>query len=302
MRLSTEANATAALFPGQGEQRLGMFTALTGTKNYKYYLEAVSDLLSTNIRDVLSGDITLAINTNAISSLLTVTASTLYLERYLEDNDRPDFFGGYSVGQWMAISAATEMKFLDLAKIIFKRAQLMDECCADLSSRMMAVIGLHEFEVEQACEELRDAGNSIWISNYNAPGQFSLAMRTSSHRAARKKLQGLQPKRLIDLPVSGGWHSPLLEPARKNFIIYLEQHLGKLDLTRVINNVNGELFPAGDQVQQLGAHLSHPVRWEDGIRSLIAAGCQEFIEVGFGNQLTKFGFFIDRSRSHRTLG
>ena len=98
MKLSTEANATAALFPGQGEQQLGMFRALTGTKNYKYYLEAVSDLLSTNIRDVLSGDITLAINTNAISSLLTVTASTLYLERYLEDNDRPDFFGGYSVG------------------------------------------------------------------------------------------------------------------------------------------------------------------------------------------------------------
>ena len=69
----------------------------------------------------------------------------------------------------------------------------------------------------------------------------------------------------------------------------------------VIDNVTGELFPQDIKQMkvQLAKHISSPVLWEKGINTLINLDCKQFFEIGYGNTLTKFGFFIDRSLQHK---
>jgi [acyl-carrier-protein] S-malonyltransferase len=71
----------------------------------------------------------------------------------------------------------------------------------------------------------------------------------------------------------------------------------------LIDNVTGEPFPQDVEAMKasLVRHLSRPVLWEKGIRHLLALGVRTFVEIGFGNTLTKFGFFIDRSARHSTF-
>jgi [acyl-carrier-protein] S-malonyltransferase len=293
---------TALLFPGQGEQCARMFDGLRQSSNFKRTLETVSGLLEINIEAALSGKESLDFNRNTVSSLLTAAASALFLEKYLQQNARPDFYAGYSVGQWMAIGAANQLEFDQVAEIIFERAKLMDSCFSDIDGCMISVIGLHREEVEQACVELRNAGNRVWLSNYNAPGQYSLAMDSDSRARVRERLQQLDPKKLVDLPVAGAWHCPLLMLSRTRFEAYLAEHIAAPVLVNVANNVSGAFFPDSNPNYHLSAHLTEPVRWEQCMRSLISEGCTEFVEVGYGKQLTKFGFFIDRKKSYKSLG
>ncbi|MDB3923283.1 ACP S-malonyltransferase [Luminiphilus sp.] len=279
-----------------------MFDGLRQSGSFKRTLEAVSGLLGVNVEAALSGKESLDFNRNTVSSLLTAAASALFLEKYLQQHARPDFYAGYSVGQWMAIGAANQFEFAQVAEIIFERAKLMDSCFSDTDGCMISVIGLHQEEVEQACVEARDAGDQVWLSNYNAPGQYSLAMESVSHARVCDRLHQLAPKKLVELPVAGAWHCPLLEPSRTQFESYLAEHTSAPRLVNVANNVSGDLFPDDNQNAHLAAHLTEPVRWEQCIRSLIREGCTEFVEVGYGMQLTKFGFFIDRSKSHKALG
>ena len=46
--------------------------------------------------------------------------------------------------------------------------------------------------------------------------------------------------------------------------------------------------------EQLVSHVTSPVKWDAGVKTLVGLGCDRFIEVGYGNVLTKFGFMIDR--------
>ena len=292
----------ALLFPGQGEQQLQMFSAVRASSKFAEIAGVLSELLGVNLNAVLDGKAKLDINKNAASSLLTVGCSALYLAQYLEENPPPRFLAGYSVGQWTAIYARTSFTFEALAQIVYRRAKMMDECFAESPGCMLGVIGLLEAEVEDACAVLREGGEAVWISNYNAPGQYSLAMSASSIGAVEDYLINFGPRKLVRLPVAGAWHSPLLMDVKVKFANYLAKISPAMDLHGIANNVSGELFGCEDCTEQLAAHLVSPVRWEACIRALISVGCDEFVEIGFGKQLTKFGFFIDRSLAHRALG
>ena len=37
------------------------------------------------------------------------------------------------------------------------------------------------------------------------------------------------------------------------------------------------------------------------MRALLSKGAKRFVEIGYGNVLTKFGFFIDRSVEHQAF-
>ena len=68
----------------------------------------------------------------------------------------------------------------------------------------------------------------------------------------------------------------------------------------VVDNVTGEFLPTTISALQdtLAQHLVAPVLWEQGMRRMIGEGVDRFLEVGFGDMLSKFGFFIDRTRKH----
>lgn len=106
------------------------------------------------------------------------------------------------------------------------------------------------------------------------------------------------------LPVSGAWHCKLLENAKKHFEEYL-QSISLIELKYpTIDNTSGDFLPKNinNYKHLLASHISNPVMWEKGIKKLLNYDCKEFIEIGYGKTLTKFGFFIERNNiAHKSF-
>lgn len=297
-----QSDKQAVCFPGQGAHNAEMLSKYTSMPDFASRYAVVCDVLGFSPLEKIAKD-PASVNSNSISSLLTVLASCLAFSRYRESGQPTDFLSGYSVGQYTALHFSGCFEYDQLVKIVATRAQLMDRCFSDKKGSMIAIAGIPQEKIEALLEELHDEGFQIWISNYNCFGQYSLAGEKEAIDETLKRAEKLEPKRLVELPVGGAWHSPLLNQARDDFQNFLKELNWRNTSIPVINNVSGDFMPGSiDAIKaELVKHLSHPVRWEHGIRTLISSGCKTFTEVGYGNVLTKFGFFIDRGLDFKTF-
>jgi [acyl-carrier-protein] S-malonyltransferase len=288
------------LFPGQGGHCNGMLDAHAATRDFIELYSIVCDVLGYSLLERTANDPDV-INTNLASSMFTVLASCLAWRCFREQ--APDFVAGYSVGQLTALHVAGCFDFPELVQLVAVRAKMMDQCFRSAPGAMLAVIGLPQKTVEEICARLQTQEHSIWISNFNCLGQYSLSGTPEAVAAAKILCAEEKPKKLLDLPVAGAWHSPLLSECQAPFAVHVRDRDWHHLRLPVIDNVTGDFFP--DDVtqikEQLVKHLTHPVRWEAGLKRLVGEGCTRFVEIGYGNVLTKFGFFIDRNAKYESF-
>lgn len=289
------------LFPGQGAHCESMLDGLADHPNFETRYRIVSERLG---QEPLSRrnepDF---INSNKVSSLLTVLASSISLDIARAAGIDPYCAAGYSVGQWTALYAAGVVCFEDLVEIVWTRASFMDQCFENKRGAMLAVIGLPLKTVEEICSQFVASGDFLAVSNVNCVGQYSLAGSESAVHAATAVLEGYMPKKLARLPVAGAWHCQLLAEASREFESYLSGISLKPWTIPVCDNVTGEFLPADERrlKTSLARQVSSPVLWEKCINTMAAHGCTELMELGFGNVLTKFGFFINRKVTHSSF-
>lgn len=299
-----DSDATAWVFPGQGAHCPQMLEPFRDVAGFDEHYDRVCRLLD---RDVLAEarQTPERLNRNVDSSLLTVLASVLCLERIRQSADVfPRAAAGYSVGQWTALHAVGAIRVDQLFRLVHRRAQLMDACVAALPPcGMLAVIGVSEADVRRVCDETTRAGLALEIANENAPAQFSLAGTLEALQLAETRLAVFRPKRLQRVPVAGPWHSSLMKPVVFSLRALLEEEDFAPLRVPVIDNTTGEWLPTDPArcKDALAAQVAAPVRWSRGIRTLIGSGVRQAVEVGYGDLLTKFGFFIDRSARHTAL-
>lgn len=293
----------ALLFPGQGAQAPEMLAPFAAAPRFSERAAAVAEALGEDTLARLEAGDAAFLERNAVSSLLTVLASRLALDLAGPSLATPVGLAGYSVGQWTALHAAGGLGFTELVRVVHRRAELMDASVARQPGGMIGVIGLGQAEVEEVCAAVREQGLGLWIANDNCVGQLSLAGEPAALDAALEELGTRAPKRLLRLPVAGPWHCELMRGAAEPFRTFLDEIDLRAPRSPVVDNVTGEFLPEDPAAlrDQLALHLYRPVRWQTGIRSLIAAGARELVEVGYGDLLTRFGFFIDRTVRHRAL-
>lgn len=303
--LSYQKNTDVALlFPGQGGHDLKMLAGISDTAEFSEYYPIVSQALGTSPLDKLAQGDTGYLNQNLVSSLLTVLSSAVCLERYVKRHgNEAHSLAGYSVGEWTALYAGGALSFEQLVRILKKRCELMDACFNERGGAMLGVIGVAEKDLAAFCREIeQEQGEFIRISNYNSPGQYSIAGSGNAIELALASIDQLRPKKALALPVSGAWHCDLLQRAALQFARYLAEVPLKQPAIPIIDNVTGKYLPTDlhQLKQQLAKHLSRPVRWIDGVRFLAGRGCKRMVEIGYGKVLTKFGFFIDFNLSHQS--
>lgn len=236
---------------------------------------------------------------NVVSSLLTAGASLVLLERLRASEIEPVALAGYSVGQWVALHAAGALGRDALLGFIAARARVMDEVMEAVGpGGMLAVIGVGRGPLGLLCQEAQAAGGVLEIANDNAPGQLTLSGDAAGLAFAERRLPSLQPRRVRRLAVAGAWHSRLMGPAVPRLTPLIDA-LGLQPLRLpLIDNATGGWLDAGAPTATLARHVAGPVLWAQGIRTMADAGASSFIEVGYGDMLSRFGFFIDRDRRH----
>lgn len=290
----------AGLFPGQGAHSPQMFDEIKHTKvfmeihdfiNNKYCIDLLSFSKEKNL-----------FNSNLISSLSTFITSTSSYNLYKQSNELRAYCG-YSIGQYTAMYHAGMLPLDIVLDLIFKRAEIMNDALKNISSGMLAVIGLSEETINELCEKISTSNNQVQISNYNCYGQYTLSGNLNAIDSIADSLEKLGAKKVLKLNVEGAWHCKLLKSASIRFRRLLDS-INFLDANvPVLDNYSGNILPK-DSIQirnSLAKHLSNPVKWESCIKTMEKIGVDSFVEIGYGQVLSKFGFFINRKLSFKSF-
>ncbi len=198
----------------------------------------------------------------------------------------PDMVAGHSLGEFSALVAAGALSFEDGLRLVHARALAMQEACEQAPGTMAAIIGLPDEKVEEVCKEISKPDCVVIPANYNNPGQLVISGNVEAVNAACEKLKEAGAKRALLLPVSGAFHSPLMQPAKDKLQAAIEQTEVKAPKCPVYQNVDAMPHTDAAEIKQnLIAQLTSSVRWTKSVQNMIADGATDFTECGPGKAL-----------------
>jgi len=277
---------TAYIFPGQGAQFSGM-----GKELYEENPKAKA--LFDKANDILGFEITKIMFEGSAEDLqqTSVTQPAVYLHSVIKalcaDEFKADMVAGHSLGEFSSLAVAGVLSFEDGLRLVAQRSEAMQKACEINPSTMAAVLRLEDEQVETICAEVAaETGEVVVAANYNCPGQLVISGSVKGIEAACEAMKAAGAKRALILPVGGGFHSPMMEPAREQLAAAIEATEFNKPSCPIYQNVTAK--PSKDIAtikENLIAQLTAPVRWTQSVTNMVADGATEFVECGPGKVL-----------------
>ncbi len=285
----------AYIFPGQGAQYTGM-----GLDLYEKYPEAqelferANKILGFSITDIMFQGSAEDLKQTKVTQPAIFLHSVI-MSKMMGDSFKPDMVAGHSLGEISALVANKTLEFEAALKLVYKRALAMQEACELEPSTMAAVLGMDDELVESICAEIE---GTVVAANYNCPGQLVISGDLAAVGKACEVLKERGAKRALILPVGGAFHSPLMEPARKELAEAIEATTFSTPSCPIYQNVSTFAVTDPEEIKKnLVFQLTAPVKWTHSVKNMITDGATEFIEVGPGKVLQGLVKKIDRTVS-----
>jgi len=273
----------AYVFPGQGAQFSGMGKDLyEANARAKDLFEKANTILGFRITDIMfSGSDEELKQTKVTQPAIFIHSVVMAM---VSETFAPDMVAGHSLGEFSALVANKTLSFEDGLKLVSQRAMAMQKACELTPSTMAAVLGLDDAKVEEVCASITD--EIVVPANYNCPGQLVISGSLKGVEIACEKLKTAGAKRALILPVGGAFHSPLMEPARKELAAAIGATKFSAPICPVYQNVTTKGSTNIDEIKtNLISQLTAPVKWTQSIRKMVADGATNFIECGPGKVL-----------------
>ena len=295
-----ERGAVGFVFPGQGSQYLGMLSTIAGDESViRDTFSEASDILSFDLwslsQDGPAESQALTANTQPLILTASVALYRLWLQR---GGRRPDVVAGHSLGEFSALVAAGSLAFSDGVKLVRLRGEAMQAAVPIGDGAMAAVLGLDDEVIKSVCAEASIEGAAqVMGVNFNSPGQVVIAGHADAVAQASLALKAAGAKRILPLPVSAPFHTPLMQPAA----VVLNNALADIALADaqvpVISNVDAHPHQGSATIAELLVQqVVAPVQWTGCVQTMLELGCTSFIECGPGKVLAGLLRRIDRSK------
>ena len=275
----------AILFPGQGAQAVGMGQELSRSFPIaRQTFEEADDLLSYSLSKIMfEGPETLLVETRYSQLALFAAGAAAFRVVQQELSLEPAAAAGLSLGEYTALFASGRLGFAETLSLVRLRAELMNEACETSKGTMAAVLGLAAEQIEEIVSGIP----SVWVANYNCPGQTVISGTLEGVEKAMVCLKEKGAKRVLPLSVHGAFHSGLMQSAANLLGPAIQRAPIVESLAAFAMNVPGDFVEGVDAVKQnLTLQVTHPVRWEQSVRALMGQSIDVYLELGCGKTLT----------------
>lgn len=287
---------TAFLFSGQGAQKLGMAKDLYDEFDIvRETFDQASQVLGYDLRGLIDND-EAKLNETQYTQPAILTTSVAILRLLSEQGIKPDLVAGLSLGEYSALVASGALGFAEAVALVAKRGQYMTEAAPTGSGKMVAVMNTEAALIEEICEQASERG-IVSPANYNTPAQIVIGGQAEAVDYAVELLKEAGVKRLIELKVSGPFHTAILKPASEKLAKELEQVNFNSFKLELISNTTAKVMKDTEIKELLTRQVMEPVRFYESIETMKELGVQRFIEVGPGKVLSGFIKKIDKEAS-----
>ncbi|MBS9774626.1 MAG: ACP S-malonyltransferase [Tenacibaculum sp.] len=285
----------AYVFPGQGSQFVGMGLNLyEKSSQAKELFEKANDILGFSITNIMFKGTEDELKQTKVTQPAIFLHSVI-LAKVLGEDFKPEMVAGHSLGELSALVASEVLSFEDGLKLVSKRALAMQKACELQQSTMAAILGLEDSVVEEACSSVEGV---VVPANYNCPGQIVISGEVSAVEKACEILAEKGARRTLVLPVSGAFHSPMMESASEELAKAIKETEFNKPICPVYQNVIAKAVTNPLEIKEnLLAQLTAPVRWTQTIQNMVADGAELFTEVGPGKVLQGMIKKVDRKIS-----
>jgi acyl transferase domain-containing protein len=308
---SSGAVSAAFLFPGLGDQSVGMAADLYQQEPvFRRAIDTTAGLLAPHlgldIREVLwpaggtavkagsagpdlrrllaqpapdeEDEATRRLNRTALAHPAVFAVEHALATLWMDWSVQPAAMIGYSLGEYVAACLAGVLPLAGALELVALRARLIDA----LPESAMLAVPLPASEVEAILRDLPD----LWLAAANGPG-LSVVSGTLDAVAGLERMLGSRAVSCRRLQTRHGFHSPLMEP----IVAELTRCAAGLALAPpkipFVSNVTGTWITAAEATDPSywARHLCRPVRFAEGLETLLGGEPLLLVEAGPGQTL-----------------
>jgi len=269
----------AFLFPGQGAQFIGMGKSLMENDNTRQQLLSANEILGFDIADIMQNGSEEDLRQTRVTQPAIFLHSVITAQLKMNAQEA-QAVAGHSLGEFSALVAAGALSFEDGLKLVYQRAMAMQAACEANEGTMAAVMCNDLTLVENACQTVSANGAVVVAANYNNPGQLVISGSKDGISQA-SALLSTQGAKIIPLVVGGAFHSPLMRSAELDLQKAIENTRFNAPFCPIYQNVDASPTQDVETIKtKLCQQLTAPVRWQQSIENMLAAGYNSFVEVG----------------------
>lgn len=275
----------AFIFPGQGAQKAGMGKDFyENSEAARSFFDQAQKILDFDLKEMCFGEHE-ELNLTEYTQPCMVSVCLAIVRELKKRGINPDITAGLSLGEYAAVAAAGGMNELDAIKLVRRRGILMQSTVPAGEGAMAAVLGLDAKKIEEILESFEN----VWIANYNCPGQIVITGLTNEVQQASLALKEAGAKRVVELKVSGPFHSLLLKPAGEALLKEMESMSFSTLQVPYVANATAEIVTDSKKISTFFAKgIYSSVRWQQSIEIMLENGVDTFVEIGPGKTLAGF--------------
>ena len=288
--------STAFVFPGQGSQKVSMGHDLFTNSNVgKKYFDLANEIMEIDIKSIIFHGPEEKLKETQYTQPAIYIVSVILGHILLEEGQQPDMVAGHSLGEYSACTIAGSLTFETGLSLVKLRAESMQDAGTTNPGTMAAIIGMADEDVISMCNTISSDESVVVAANFNYPGQVVISGNINAVHETMAKAPELGAKMAKELNVSGAFHSPLMEPAKKRLSAALDNIEINTATMPVYANVTAKPMIEADEIRSnLKNQLDCPVKWHETIDNMKTAGAIEMVEVGPGRVLQGLTRRIDK--------
>jgi len=267
----------------------------TSSEVGKKYFDLANEIMEIDIQNIIFNGPEEKLKETQYTQPAIYIVSVILGYILLEKGMQPDMVAGHSLGEYSACTIAGSLAFKTGLSLVKLRAESMQDAGITNPGTMAAIIGMTDEDVISMCNTISSDESVVVAANFNCPGQVVISGDINAVHEAMGKAHDLGARMAKELNVSGAFHSPLMDPAKKRLSAALDTIEINTATMPVYANVTAQPTTGADELRSnLKNQLDCPVKWHETIDNMKTAGATEMMEVGPGRVLQGLTRRIDK--------